>query len=169
MCKHNTPWVMCFLCLNKSKVIVKWLKKQNPSLLPNHLLQPFWGNTKVTYNLTSMSWVCPRASSGCDIPKTPQPGGARRHSQMPKLPQLAHFDVERVVWSWVGNQTKSNSKSPMSRRSREPFTWMNNYTGRTDSSQAWGGYPTVSVWWLGLSPWSLSGHSLKKEHRPTLM
>lgn len=53
------------------------------------------------YNLTSVSWVCSKASSRWDMPRTPHLWGTCHHSgQMPELPQLAPFNVgERQLYS----------------------------------------------------------------------
>lgn len=52
-------------------------KPPSPQPSPPSCLGEYQGVARPakSYNLPSMSWVCPRASSRWDMPKTPDPGG----------------------------------------------------------------------------------------------
>lgn len=72
-------------------------------------------------------------------------------------------------WSWVRDQTKSDSEDPYEENIEGTvYPARDRVTGAPPWSQALGGCPRASVWWPGLSPWGPAGHSPKRRHGPIL-
>lgn len=73
-------------------------------------------------------------------------------------------------WSWVTDQTKSDSEDPYDKTIEGTVhPDQDRVSGAPLWSQALGGCPRESVWWPDLSPWGLARHSPKKGKGPIFL
>ena len=100
----NRLHISCLIIyLTKNCLSKVGARRQQVQEIKQHSPAPpggYWSvpQPKGTYNASSESWVCSRASSQLDVPENLQSAASRRHpNQMPEPPQLTPF-IAKEQW-----------------------------------------------------------------------